>query len=379
MQANGNGKGRNGAYKWKLSIDDKEEQFGYIEDTLWELKKRKDHDGNKEFKKDFLDKIKELVSSHRSKLMKLNNRMEVIEQELIDDDASDGDPSWDDYLPPITQDPPGMKPFPASDIAKRELPLREHFSHAFADVKVKVFSRTNKPNWATPKRPKKKKNKKTKKNKKRKPVSEDEESEEEDEEEEEEEDDEEEEEEEEASSNDYDEMMSPPTKKNKKRKKSNSEEDAKAAMETATSDDLLTMLTKKLMAEAKAAGKRWDPTQVAGRLGHISGLLASDQCVLEWTGAVDDVNSEPVVADVASIFSHVMSKIPGGLDDMAVACEARQVQVKAKARQRMAGRRTPRRMSPPAKKKKKTKKKKKKVRCRMLVSLLYRRVYVLVG
>ena len=409
MQANGNGKGRNGAYKWKLSIEDKEEQFGYIEDTLWELKKRKDHDGNKEFKKDFLDKIKELVSSYRSKLMKLNNRMEVIEQELIDDQASDGDPSWDDYLPPITQDPPGMKPFPASDIAKRELPLREHFSHAFADVKVKVFSRTNKPNWAPPKRPKKKKNKKTKKRrtkkkKKRKPVvsSDHEESEEEDEEEEEEEDDEEEEEEEESSSNDGDGMMSPPTKKNKRRKKRNLEEDVNAAMETATSDDLLTMLTKKLMGEAKAAGKRWDPTQVAGRLGHISGLLASDQCVLEWTGAVDDVNSEPVVADVASIFSHVMSKIPGGLDDMAVACEARQVQVKAKARQRMAGRRTPRRMSPPpvsqagaycqerkrsrskegggAKKKKKTKKKKKKkVRCRMLVSLLYRRVYVLVG
>ena len=405
MQANGNGKGRNGAYKWKLSIDNVDEEFGYIEDTLWELEKRVDHDGKKPFKKDFLDKIKELVTTFRSKLMKLNSRMEVIEQDLIEDGASDGDPSWADYLPPINQDPPGMKPFPASDQAKRELPFKEHLRHAFADVEVKVFSRTNKPKWATPKRPKKTKKRRTKKKKKkRKPVvsSDYEESEEEDEEEEEEEDDEEEEEEEGSSSNDGDAMMSPPTKKNKKRKKRNLEEDVNAAMETATSDDLLTMLTKKLMAEAKAAGKTWDPTQVAGRLGHISGLLASDQCVLEWTGAVDDVNSEPMVADVASIFSHVMSKIPGGLADMAVACETRQKQVEAKARQRMEGRRTPRRMSPPpasqagaycqaqkrsrskergeAKKKKKTnKKKKKKVRCRMLVSLLRSRVYVLVG
>ena len=62
MQANGNGKGRNGAYKWKLSIDNVVEEFGYIEDTLWEMEKRIDHDGNKTFKKDFLDKIKELVS-----------------------------------------------------------------------------------------------------------------------------------------------------------------------------------------------------------------------------------------------------------------------------------------------------------------------------
>jgi hypothetical protein len=403
VQANGNGKGRNGAYKWKLSIDNVDEEFGYIEDTLWELETRIDHDGNKTFKKDFLDKMKELVTTFRSKLMKLNSRMEAIEQDLIEDEASDGDPSWADYLPPINQDPPGMKPFPASDQAKRELPFKEHIRHAFADVKVKVFSRTDKPKWATPKRPKKTKKRMTKKKKKRKPVvsSDHDESEEEDEEEEEEEDDEEEEEEEESSSNDGDGMMSPPTKKNKKRKKRNLEEDAYAAMETATSEDLLNMLTKKLMGEAKAAGTNWDPTSVAGRLGHISGLLASDQNVLEWTGAVDDMNAEPVVADVATIFSHVMSKIPGGLDEMGAAIEEQKEQVKAKARLRMAGRRTPRRSSPPvsqagaycqaqkrsrskergqAKKTKKTnKKKKKKVRCRMLVSLLRSRVYVIVG